>query len=56
MGKMRKVHKTWLKSLKGRDHFNDRGVDGRIILKWMKECERVDWINLAQNRDHCELL
>jgi hypothetical protein len=25
----------WLKSLKGRDHLKDLGVDGRIILKWI---------------------
>jgi hypothetical protein len=27
----------------------DPGIDGRIILKWI--FERLDWINLAQDRD-----
>jgi hypothetical protein len=26
--------KFWLRSLKGRDHSEDQGVHGRIILKW----------------------
>jgi len=25
----------WLENLKGRDHFEDLGTDGRIILKWI---------------------
>jgi hypothetical protein len=24
----------WLKNLKGRDHTEDLGMDGRIILEW----------------------
>jgi len=27
-----------LGSLKQRDHFEDLGVDGRIILKWILNC------------------
>jgi hypothetical protein len=35
------------------DHLGDRGVDGRIILKWIfKKWDRgTDWIQLAQDRD-----
>jgi hypothetical protein len=30
------MHRSfWLESLKGRDHLDDLGVDGRIILKWI---------------------
>jgi hypothetical protein len=41
-----------------RDHLENPGVDGRIILKWT--CERLDvgmdWINLAQDRDRWRAL
>jgi hypothetical protein len=43
----------WLQSLKGRDHSEDLGVDGRIILEWiLREIrwEAVDWMHLAQDR------
>jgi hypothetical protein len=33
MGNMRNAYSFWLGSLKGRDHSEDLGVDGRIILK-----------------------
>jgi hypothetical protein len=38
--------------LKERDHLRDLSVDGRIILKLMKEIGRgdMDWINLAEDR------
>jgi hypothetical protein len=26
---------VWLEKLKGRDHLEDLGVDGRIILEWI---------------------
>ena len=36
-----------------RDHLEDLGLDGRIILKWIFEevvWGGTDWISLAQNR------
>jgi hypothetical protein len=40
--------------MKERDHLEDSGVDGRIILRWIfrKWNEgNMDWIELAQDRD-----
>jgi len=36
-----------------RDHLEDAGIDGGIILKWvfMKWRGVVDWIDVAHNRD-----
>jgi hypothetical protein len=38
----------------GRDHSEDPGVDGKMILEWiLREMgwEGVEWIHLAQDRD-----
>jgi hypothetical protein len=38
----------------GRNHLEDVGIDGSIILKWIfKEWDGggIDWIDLAQDRD-----
>jgi hypothetical protein len=46
---------TWFKwgNLRKRDHLQDPGVDGRIILRWifMKWDLGMDWIGLDQDRD-----
>jgi hypothetical protein len=53
MGERRGAYRALVGKPEGRNHLEDRGVDGRIILKWT--CERLDggmdWISLAQNRD-----
>jgi hypothetical protein len=42
-------------NLREREHLDDPGVDGRIILRWIfRKCEwggSMDWIDLAQDRD-----
>jgi hypothetical protein len=42
----------WWESQKERDHWEDQGIVGWTILKWILEREDdMDWINLAQDRD-----
>jgi hypothetical protein len=42
-----------LGNLKEGDHMEDRGVDKRIILKWISEKwdGGMDWIDLVQDMD-----
>jgi hypothetical protein len=44
--------------MKGRDYLKDRGVDRRIILKWIfkKQCEGVNWIREARRQAGSGLL
>jgi len=43
-----------------RDHFEELGVNGRIILKWIIKKRDggggMDWIELAQDRDRWRAL
>ena len=38
----------WWGNLRERDHLEDQGINGMIILKWI--FKNMDWIDLAQNR------
>ena len=48
----------WWRNLRERDHLEDPGVDGRIILRWIfrKWYGGMDWIDLAQDRDRLQAL
>jgi hypothetical protein len=35
MGEKKDVYRVWWGNLKERDHLEDPGVDGRIILRWI---------------------
>jgi len=42
------------RNMKGRDHAEDLGADGRIILEWILGkigWEVAAWMHLAQNKD-----
>jgi hypothetical protein len=44
----------WWGNLSERDHLEDPGSDGRIILRWNLQevgCGDMEWIELAQDRD-----
>jgi hypothetical protein len=53
IGEGRDVYRLWCGNLSERDHLEDPGLDGRIILKlifrkW--DVWSMDWIELAQDR------
>ena len=52
MGESRGVYRE-------RDHFEDPGIDGRIILRWIFrkwDVRGMDWIDLAQDGDRWRAL
>jgi hypothetical protein len=41
-------------NLRERDHLENSGIEGRIILRWMFrtwDVRACDWIDVAENRD-----
>jgi hypothetical protein len=42
----------------GKNHFEDSGIDGRIILRWILRSgmEGMGWIDMAQNMYRCRAL
>jgi hypothetical protein len=48
------VHtELWWGNVRERDHLEDPGVDGTIILRWIfrKWDGGMEWIDLSQDRD-----
>ena len=48
------VHtELWQENLRVRDHLEDPGIEGRIILKWIfrQWNKEMEWIDVAQDRD-----
>jgi hypothetical protein len=58
MGYRRDENSSFLwRNLRERDHLEDPGVDGRIILRWIfrkRDVGGLEWIELAQDRDRWE--
>jgi len=55
----REVHAGfWWGKRRDRDHLEDPGVDGRIILRWIfrKWYGGMDWVDLDQERDRWQTL
>ena len=54
MGESRGVYRVLVGKPEGRDHLEDPGVDGRIILRWIFrkwDVGGIDWIDVPQDRD-----
>jgi hypothetical protein len=53
MGEIKNTFKFLSGNLEARDHSEDLGLNGNIILQRIlgKQCEVVDWIHLAQDKD-----
>jgi hypothetical protein len=58
MGERRGAYRALVRKPEGRNHLEDPGVDGRIILKWIFERlgGGADCIDLAQDRDRWQAL
>ena len=41
----------WLENLGERNHLEDPGIDGRIILSWIFKKRGMAWIDLTEDMD-----
>jgi len=58
-GDRRGLHGVLVGKPEGKRPLGDKGVDGRIILRWIFrkwDVGGVDWTQLAQDRDRCRAL
>jgi hypothetical protein len=53
MGRREVYTGFWWENLRERDHLEDPGVNGRIILRWIfrKWEGGMDWLDVSQDRD-----
>jgi hypothetical protein len=53
VGERRGLYWVLVGNLRERDHLENPGLDGRVILKWIFEkwVGSMDWTDLAQDRD-----
>ena len=53
MGNMRGAYRILVGIPEERDHLEDQGLDGRIILKWIfnKWGGGMDWVDVARDMD-----
>jgi len=53
MGEGRGAYSVLMENLGERDHVEDTGVSGRIILRWIVRSGLggMDWIDVAQDKD-----
>ena len=59
IGERRGVYRVLVWKPEGKNHLEDTGVNGRIILRCiLRNCDvgGVDWIDLAQDRDRWRAL
>jgi hypothetical protein len=62
MGEVRNAYKVWSENLKGKEHSQDLGVDGRIILDWITEkwgervCTGCVWLRIQTSGGYHFLL
>ena len=48
MGESRGAYRVWWGNLREKDHFEDPGVDGRIILRWIfRKWDMGAWTGLS---------
>ena len=57
MGKMRGTHRVSVGKPAGKEHLEDPGIYGRIILKWiLNRMADGNWTDMARNRTHTGIL
>jgi len=55
-GERRGAYRVLVGKPEGKNHLEDQGINGRVILRWIftkLTCGVMDWIELTQNRNGC---